>query len=590
MKGRDELRWSQRVSKSKLRRLYESDAKGRIDNDLLTDVGITLFLRCQDILSIYEAKRGSVKCPSCARKNKVTMIVRRPRSEGDPRDEIIQCSRCGWIITWGEYCLSHKRKQLNPGGAVDVFKKYVKNFKAARSPRDKMLAVDRLIHEFHTSLIHAASRPVGVNLIQGKLTDVVEFLDQLTYGEKLPEEVQKNRASWRKEMQNTQWGNLVSGGAQRIWRKHADLVIKKRPSVGREEYLDFMTFQRNDRPLFTEIFGPIIGLKEEWLQQGATPEELDFSAFRYRCEARGNLPINTGRQGGYPEQLIEDTAEYRIWLDGLGRTMKLPKTTATLPLPLDYPVKTMDDWLKIKPWYQFSEGRLGGKWEAAARRFLEQDRVILVEIPGGFDEPRQLMGEEALCLAYYDQPELIHDMLSTIGQTAFQVLERVSAVVQIDVLFVHEDMAGKSGPLAGPNQVAEFIAPYYRKIWDLLSARGARLFDQDSDGDMNPVIDVFLDAGVNCMHPMEPAANMDIIKLREKYGRRLAFYGGIDKHIIRRSKKEIVAELVYKIPPMVETGGCVLALDHRIPNDTSLENYRFYIDKAWEILDRESSF
>jgi uroporphyrinogen-III decarboxylase len=106
---------------------------------------------------------------------------------------------------------------------------------------------------------------------------------------------------------------------------------------------------------------------------------------------------------------------------------------------------------------------------------------------------------------------------------------------------------------------------------------------------MNPVIDAFLDAGVNCMHPMEPAANMDIVKVREKYGTRLAFYGGIDKHVIRRSKQEIVEELEYKIPPMVKTGGCVLALDHRIPNGTPLENYKFYMDKAWEIIERESA-
>ena len=81
------------------------------------------------------------------------------------------------------------------------------------------------------------------------------------------------------------------------WTRHADLAIKKTPTVRREEYLDDMTFQSNERPLFTEIFGPIIGLKEEWEAQGATPAELNFSAFRYRCEARGRIPVNTGRQG-----------------------------------------------------------------------------------------------------------------------------------------------------------------------------------------------------------------------------------------------------------------------------------------------------
>ena len=371
------------------------------------------------------------------------------------------------------------------------------------------------------------------------------------------------------------------------WRTHADVAIRKTPSVGREEYLDHMTFQSNKRPLFTEIFGPILGLKEEWNEQGATPDELDFSAFAYRCEARAHVPVNTGRKGGYPETLIDETDEHKIWRDGLGRTMKLPKATATLPLPLDYPVTTMDDWLKIKPWYQFSEDRFGADWQTTARRQREADKVVCVRIPGGFDEPRQLLGEEGLCIAFYEQPELIHDILQTIGDTACKVLERASKEAQIDLLSVHEDMAGKSGPLAGPVQIKEFIAPYYSRIWNLLRDRGARIFDQDSDGDMNPVIDAFLDAGVNCMHPMEPAANMDIVKIRERYGTRLAFYGGIDKHVIRQPKQAIVEELEYKIPPMVASGGCVLALDHRIPNGTPLENYRFYIQKSWEIMERE---
>ena len=373
------------------------------------------------------------------------------------------------------------------------------------------------------------------------------------------------------------------------WATHADLAIRKTATVGREEFLDHMTFVSNDRPLFTEIFGPIVGLKEEWEEQGATPEELDFSAYRFQCEARGRVPVSTGRLGGETPRVIEENDSEIISIDELGRTMKLFKGVATLPLPLDYPVESMDDWLKIKPRYTFSEARFGKDWEAAARKLREDDRVVTVGIPGGFDEPRQLMGEEELCVAYYEQPELVMDILDTIGETAVRVLERVVSTVPVDFLSVHEDFAGKSGCLIGPNQIETFVKPYYRRVWDLVQSHGARLFDLDSDGDINAVIPSLLEAGVNCMHPMEPASNMDIVKVREEHGNSLAFYGGIDKHVIRRSQDEITAELEYKIPPMVKSGGCVLALDHRIPNGTPLANYKFYLDKAWEIMEREQA-
>ena len=379
-------------------------------------------------------------------------------------------------------------------------------------------------------------------------------------------------------------------GKTLAYETHADLAITHTMSVRREEYLDYMTFRGNARPLFTELFGPLVGLKAEWKAQGATAEELDFSAFRFREPAHGWLLLNTGWMGNNGGgEVLEETDDNLISRDQYGRRVMLCKGKATLGLPLDYPVRTMDDWQRLKHHYAFSEERFGAEWERKAREHRDAGRVVTVSIPGGFDEPRQLMGEEELCVAFHEQPELVHDILDTIGDTAFRVLERVSAAVPIDMLAVHEDMAGKSGPLAGPAQITAFIKPYYRRIWDMLQERGARLFNQDSDGNMNSVIPAFLDAGVNLMHPLEPAAGMDIVQLRAQYGTRLAFEGGLDKHVLRGSKDEIVAELEYKIPPLVRTGGCVFALDHRIPNGTPLEHYRFYHRMAWEILEREAA-
>ncbi len=373
------------------------------------------------------------------------------------------------------------------------------------------------------------------------------------------------------------------------WTTHADMAIDVRPSVRREEYLDYMTFQSNGRPLFTELFGPLIGLKEEWLAQGATEAELDFTAFEYRAPLVGGLPVNTGWAGPIRHDVVEETAEHEIYRDSMGRLVKLCKGAATLPLPLEYPVATMADWLAMKDKFQFTEERLADDWRKAAAGHAATGTAVMVDMPGAYSMPRKLMGDEAVCLAYYDQPELIRDMIATFSDTACRVLDAVSREVQVDILFVHEDMAGKSGPLAGPQQVRELFAPYYARVWDMLSDRGARLFQQDSDGDMRPVIDEFVNAGLNAIFPCEPAAGMDIVSLREQYGQQLAFTGGLDKHVLRGSRDEIAAELEYKIPPIVATGGCLLGLDHRIPNGTPLANYRFYLAKAWEIIHREAA-
>lgn len=359
--------------------------------------------------------------------------------------------------------------------------------------------------------------------------------------------------------------------------KHSDLAIIRNISIDRKQYVEHMSFEKNHGPMYTEIFGPLVGLKEEWEEQGASPGELDFSAFEYRCPDYFYIPVITGRLGGNERTIVEKTGEYEIYRDNLGRNMKIIYGAATLALPLNYPVKNGDDWKKIKHLYEFSEERFLPGWEDAVMNAVSRGAVITLEIPGGFDEPRQLMGEEEISYAWYEQPELIMDILNTIMDTVYKVTERVTSVVPVDRLYVHEDMAGKSGPMIGPVQILEFIKPYYRKIWDLVHTRGCRIFDQDSDGFMEPVIDAFLECGVNCMHPLEPAAGMDIVRIRKKYGKRLAFVGGLDKFAVREGGDILENELKRKVPFMTESGGCILGLDHRIPNGTLLENYKTYL-------------
>ena len=73
-------------------------------------------------------------------------------------------------------------------------------------------------------------------------------------------------------------------------------------------------------------------------------------------------------------------------------------------------------------------------------------------------------------------------------------------------------------------------------------------------------------------------------ELREKYGKRFFIKGGIDKHVLRRSRKEIRAELEYKMSAPMRGGGTIFALDHRIPNGTPIENYRYYVSLGRELL------
>ena len=79
-------------------------------------------------------------------------------------------------------------------------------------------------------------------------------------------------------------------------------------------------------------------------------------------------------------------------------------------------------------------------------------------------------------------------------------------------------------------------------------------------------------------------AGMDMVKVREKYGKTFCIKGGIDKFALLRGKDAIRDELVYKTCETMRHGGTVFGLDHRIPNGVTIENYRYYVNLAREML------
>lgn len=352
----------------------------------------------------------------------------------------------------------------------------------------------------------------------------------------------------------------------------------------RERYIAHNKFEFTGREMFCELFGPLVGLDEEWRRQGASAKEIAMTAFDWDYVLKAHLAVKCGAMSGITPVTLSDNDVETIVIDEYGRKSKLCKQSATIPLPMEYPVKTMDDWLRIKHWYAFSEDRIDREKLLAQKALRDRGYLTILDIPGGFDEPRQLMGEEELCIACYEEPELIEDILATIGDTCVKVMERIADIVPIDNLFIHEDMAGKSGPLFGPNQVREFLKPYYQKVWACAQSYGAQIFSQDSDGDMRPVLDAMLECGINSFHPCEPAAGMDIVALRQKYGKRLAFKGGIDKFALRKDFAAIKTELEYKMSAPMLGGGTIFGLDHRIPNGVPLENYRYYVNLGRELL------
>ncbi len=170
--------WSPRVPKADLLRLYENDANGTADEELLLGTGLALYMRCSDILYVLDILNGLVRCPVCEYKE-----GRKIKMNGI--NDLYTCPECAFSIGRKQLEQSYRHKQLNPGGAVPFFREFMQDWGQAESAPQKMLAIDKVIHSFHYSLKADPSLPTraaGVNLIEGKIGDVTDFLDALSRG------------------------------------------------------------------------------------------------------------------------------------------------------------------------------------------------------------------------------------------------------------------------------------------------------------------------------------------------------------------------------------------------------------------------
>jgi hypothetical protein len=200
----EEIRWEPRVSQQKIRLLYETDAKGIYDEELIDEVGFALLARCQSFLEAEAARRGEAKCHGCG-----AAILHEADLSREGRRQLLTCAECGWQVTWGEYFATIQKKQLSGPDLESLFRDFISRFPRANGPREKMVLIDQLIHGFHYSMHTGPRRPSAVNLIQGRLWDVMHFLNELTYGEKSTPGTRDAAAAWRSNMNVAlrRWGS-----------------------------------------------------------------------------------------------------------------------------------------------------------------------------------------------------------------------------------------------------------------------------------------------------------------------------------------------------------------------------------------------
>ncbi|MFC1452544.1 uroporphyrinogen decarboxylase family protein [Verrucomicrobiota bacterium] len=358
-----------------------------------------------------------------------------------------------------------------------------------------------------------------------------------------------------------------------------------------ERFIRLMTFQPVDRiPLMDMGVWP--ETLERWWQEGLPKwvREVRHLEDYLGLDLSFNLnwlPISTDVYPPFEPQVLEEDEETRVIRDDRGVVYRERKRFKTIPHFISFPISSEEDYEGLLPRLDgTAAGRYPDDFDEDLHWRVERGEIVGHHFRSFFGFPRNYMGVEQWCMAFYDRPDLVRRIIADRLQFAKDLLARVLATGRLDFVQIWEDMSYKTASLISPAMVREFMLPAYKELVRFLRDGGVKVIMVDSDGHVNELLAIFLEAGMDGCHPCEIAAGSDPVELRRRYPR-AALMGGLDKRAIASGREGVDAEL-RRTRPLLKQGGYIPMLDHYVPPDVSYDTYRYYVDKRREMLSNPS--
>jgi uroporphyrinogen decarboxylase len=335
-----------------------------------------------------------------------------------------------------------------------------------------------------------------------------------------------------------------------------------------ERYLRAFRHQEADRvPMRDAFWGATL---ERWrgegLPAGVSPHEFfGFDDLAY---------IGVDNSPRFERRVVEEHPDWVIHVTTWGTTQRDWKHKASVPEFLDFAVHDRDSWAVAKARMTATEDRVD--WATLQRDYAGwRERGCWIVGGGwfGFDVLHSwFVGTERVLMALLTDPEWVKDMIDTMCDLNLELLEMVwDRGYRFDLLTWPDDLAYVNGPFFSPEVYRKVVWPAHKRACDWAHQRGAFTM-LHTDGNVWPLLDDIVAAGVDAIQPLEQKAGMDPIALKQRYGHKLVLEGGIDVRQMSRPEA-IEEEIRSKITAAKAGGGYCYHSDHSVPSDVSFGDY-----------------
>jgi uroporphyrinogen decarboxylase len=251
-------------------------------------------------------------------------------------------------------------------------------------------------------------------------------------------------------------------------------------------------------------------------------------------------------------------------------------TGELLPVPVAHPAPTPDALEHFVPPRPERNPLL------KAIRYIKRrapERAIVLASRNDFAASWFLSGLDNLLISFIEQPEFA-ERLSRMVSDYFVRFFPLAIRAGVDIVFLTDDYAFKSGTLMAPDHFDRFIFPGLVRSVNAIHESGA-LCVKHTDGNISSILDRIVDSGVDAIGPLEPAAGNDLVAIRHRYEDRIAVVGNVDVDLLSRGTTDEVAtatrDLVAALAPL---GGHVLSSGNTISASVSPANFRTMVEAS----------
>jgi len=361
----------------------------------------------------------------------------------------------------------------------------------------------------------------------------------------------------------------------------------------RERYMSALLFGNPDRVPF-EPGKPREKTLARWQREGL-PEGIHW--YQHLCEEIGidaamqKDPVGEGfinfrMHPVFEEKVLQHRNGHYIVQDWMGNITEIsdeydytyirePKDFVTRKWHA-FPVERHEDFEAMKLRYDpLDPARYPADFDVQAARLKNRESVLTLNMAGPFWQLREWVGFEPLCMLFLENPDFVKEMISFYEDFISRTMERVLRAGIVDRIWINEDMAFKERSMISPEMTREFLFPTWRRWVSEAREAGVQILDMDSDGYIGDLVPIWIEAGFNVCDPIEVAAGNDISRLRNEYGKQMAFRMGVDKRKMAAGGRALAKEL-QRLASVIGDGGYIPGCDHGVPHDVSWENFVDY--------------